>query len=486
MLSIREQEASGLTLKKQRKAESDSRKNVCQAYGCNAHTISYKVNKALICGISAVLSVLFLGGCNISDFGGESMLRPPMTMGSEAAIEQLIADTTHNKYILKYPKNGNNRSAITMADLNADEKNEAIAFCKENDETTKIHMLIMYEGDGQWKLANDYTIEASDVDCVDFADVNGDKNFEILAGFSTFTPNLSKLSCYSYSDGTTAEITSGELYSSFYCGDFNSDGDDEVITLLLFNTENEASASMIDYDSEKNTLYTKASVGMDSNIVRYRNVAVTKYGKVNALVVDGAFADEQLNTQIIYYNTEMSLLRNPLFKEKKQSFTQRSLNIISTDIDNDSTLEIPAASKMPAPADTEEEYKTNRVDWYSFDEENESTQIKISMIADYDLDFSFVLPEIWQDNAVTALYGEDKNTIYFYEWSKNSLGQKLFEIKAFEVADWDIGKGIDDYVLISKNEKHAFAFKKENADNKYNLGDDEIKTAFSALADSAV
>ncbi|HBM97909.1 MAG TPA: hypothetical protein DD413_00645 [Ruminococcus sp.] len=444
------------------------------------------LKRALAGGFSAILSVLFLGGCNITDLGGESMLRPPMAMGSEAAIEQLIADSTHNKYILKYPKNGNNRSAITMADLNADKKNEAIAFCRENDETTKIHMLIMYEGDGQWQLANDYTIEASDVDSVDFADINADNNLEILVGFSTFTPNVSKLSCYSYSDGTTSEITSGELYSSFYCGDFNSDGDDEVITLLLFNTENEAAASMIDYDSEKNTLYSKATVAMDPNVVRYRNVVVTKFGNVNALVVDGAFADEQLNTQIIYYNTEMSLLRNPLFKEKKQSFTQRSLNIISTDIDNDSEIEIPAASKMPAPKDTPGENLTDRVDWYSFDEENESTQIKLSMIVDYDLDFSFTLPEIWQDNAVTALYGEDKNIIEFYEWSKNSLGQKLFEIKAFEVADWDIGKGIDDYVLISKNEKYAFAFKKENADNKYNLGDDDIKTAFSALADSAV
>lgn len=456
------------------------------ASGCNVQAYSNKVKKAFTGGIAVVLSVFLLSGCNITELGGDSMLRPPMAMGSEAAIEQLIANTTNNKYILKYPKSGNNRSAITMADLNADEKNEAIVFCRENDEPTFIHMLIMYESDGQWRLANDYTIEASDVDCVDFADISGNGNLEILAGFSTFTPNVSKLSCYSYSDGTTSEITSGELYSSIYCSDFNSDGDDEVIALLLFNTENEASASMLDYSSEKNTLYSKASVAMDPNIVRYRNVAVTKFGKINALVVDGAFADEQLNTQIIYYNTEMSLLRNPLYKEKESSFTQRSLNINSTDIDNDSVLEIPSTSKMPAPKDTENENKTNRVDWYSFDEENESTQIKLSMIADYDLDFSFTIPDIWKGNAVTALYGENKNVIEFYEWSKNSLGQKLFEIKAFDIADWDIGKGIDDYVLISKNEKRAFAFKKDNDDNKLNLQDDDIKTAFSALADSAV
>lgn len=443
--------------------------------------------KKVFAGIfSAVLSVSLLGGCDITDLGGDNLLRPPMAMGSEAAIEQLIADSTNNKYILKYPKSGNNRSAITMADLNSDGSNEAIAFCRENDETTKIHMLVMYESGDEWKLANDYTVEASDVDCVDTADINGDGRPEILAGYSTFTPNVSRLSCYTYSDGTTSEISSGELYSSFYCADFNSDGDDEIIALLLFNTENEASAIMLDYNSEKNTLYTKARVAMDPNIVRYRNVAVTTFGDVNALVVDGAFSDEQLNTQIIYYSTGMSLLRNPLFKEKERNLTQRSLSIISTDIDNDSEIEIPSSGIMPAPKDTEVEKITTRVDWYSFDEENESTNLKLSMIADYDLDFSFTIPDIWNGNSVTALYGEDKNIIEFYEWNKNTLGQKLFEIKAFDVADWDIGKGIDDYVLISKNEKYSFAFKKENEDNKLNLSDDDIKTAFSTLTDSAV
>lgn len=444
------------------------------------------LKRAVTGGIAAVLSVFMLGGCNITELGGDSMLRPPMTMGSEAAIEQLIADSTHNKYILKYPKSGNNRSAITMADLNADSKNEAIAFCRENDETTKVHMLVMYESNGQWQLANDYSVEASDVDCVDVADINGDGNLEILAGYSTFTPNVNRLFCCSYSGGTTFEISADELYSSFYCGDFNLDGDDEVITLLLFNTENEAKASMLDYNSEKNTLYSKATVPMDPNVVRYRNVTVTQFGNTNALVVDGAFSDEQLNTQIIYYNTELSLLRNPLYKEKESSFTQRSLSIISTDIDNDGTLEIPSSGKMPAPKETPAENITDRVDWYSFDEENESTQKKLSMIADYDLDFSFTIPDIWGGDAVTALYGEDKNIIEFYEWTKNSLGQKLFEIKAFEITDWDIGKDIDDYVLISKNEKHAFAFKKDDSDSKLNLSDDDIKTAFSTLADSAI
>ena len=85
--------------------------------------------KAAVCAVILSASFLtFASGCNISDFGTENLLRPPTSMGDEAEIEQLISDTAKNNYILKYPKSGNYRSAITMTDLNGDGMDEAVAF----------------------------------------------------------------------------------------------------------------------------------------------------------------------------------------------------------------------------------------------------------------------------------------------------------------------------------------------------------------------
>lgn len=444
--------------------------------------------KAVISAVLiGILSVAALGGCDIPDIGTDNLLRPPKTMGDEAEIEQLIADTAKNNYTLKYPKNGNNRSAIIMYDLDGDKTDEAIAFYRSGDDITHIHMLVMFSEGDEWKLSSDNITETTDIDCVDFADINGNSTYEILVGYSTFTTNVNLLSCYSYSDGKTSEIYSRQSYSQFCCGDFNSDGDDEIIILLLYTTENEASASMLDYNEEQNALYEKATVPMDPNVVKYKSVAVSDFdSNTKGIVVDGSFASEELNTQIIYYNKELSLLRNPLHKEKTKSFTQRSSPVISTDADNDSMLEIPSVSKLPHSKSEAAETVADKIDWYSFSPENEITTLKCSMIANYNFSYTIKIPESWISNAVTAIYDNDNNSTEFYEWEKDELGSKLFEIKVFDVSEWDIGKSSDEYTLISRDERYAYTFKNNNTDSQYSLTDDEIKTAFSHFNEAVV
>ncbi len=441
--------------------------------------------------LSAVtLGAIFIssaGGCNITDFSSDNLLRPPKTMGDEAEIEQLIADTAKDEYTLKYPKSGNYRSAIIMSDLDGDKTDEAVAFYRERDDVTRIHMLVMYSADGEWKLSSNSVTETTDIDSVDFADVGGSKTLEILVGYTTYTPNINKLSCYTYSNGTTEEIQAGQNYSGFYCGDFNSDGKNEVMTLSLYTTENEAGATMLDYNEDKKALYAKASVPMDPNVVRFKNVAISNIGEnTKGIIIDGAFASDELNTQIIYYNKELLLLRNPLFKDKKKNFTQRSCSVISADIDNDSVIEIPSVSKLPHSKNESEETVADKITWNTFLMQNESTEVKCSMIANYNFGYTIKMPENWLSDTVTALYSTQDNSTVFYEWKKTTLGSKLFEIKVFDVEDWDKGKNTDEYTLIYKDNRYAYTFINLNTDSQYSLTDDEIKTAFSILTETVV
>lgn len=192
-----------------------------------------KIKKGITALLLCSAVALFSGGCSVTDFSADNLLRPPKAMGDEAEIEQLISKTANENYTLKYPKSGSYRSAIIMTDLNGDENNEAIAFYRSGDDTTQIHMLVMYSDKDEWKLSSDNITEAADVDSVDFADIDGSGTLEIFAGFTTYTPNINRLSCYSYKDGKTSEIQSGHSYSSFYTGDFDNDGYSEIMTLLL-------------------------------------------------------------------------------------------------------------------------------------------------------------------------------------------------------------------------------------------------------------
>lgn len=446
-----------------------------------------KIKNVLSAFLIAALLAVSAGGCDITDVGSDSLLRPPKTMGDEAEIEQLISNTAKSSYTLKYPKSGSNRSAIIMSDLDGDEVEEAIAFYREGEDVARIHMLVMYSDENEWKLSSDFITETTDIDCVDFADVSGSDTLEILVGYSTYTQNINLLSCYSYSDGKTEEIKAGQKYSAFYCGDFNSDEKDEIMTLSLFTSENEASASMLEYDENKNSLYSKAVVAMDPNVIKFRNVVSSDIGSgTQGIFVDGEFATGEINTQIIYYNKELSLLRNPLFKEKTKNFTQRNCNVICADIDNDLSVDFPSVQKLPYSGKESAETIADKITWNSFSAENESFVPECSMIANYSFGFTIKMPDSWLENTVTAINSTKDNSTAFYEWKKSALGDRLFEIKVFDTAEWEKGRDNDDYTLIYKDNRYAYAFINSDTDSQYALSDDEIKKSFAILTETSV
>ena len=120
-----------------------------------------------------------------------------------------------------------------MKDLDNDGTDEAIAFYRTPNETkAEVHMLVMYCANDEWKLSENCALDATDVDCVDFADVTGSGTLEILSGYTTYNSSINNLACHSYSNGKTNRLTVESSYSSFYCSDFDSDGVNEVISAL--------------------------------------------------------------------------------------------------------------------------------------------------------------------------------------------------------------------------------------------------------------
>ncbi len=427
--------------------------------------------------------IFLLGGCNVADMSFEDSLRPPKTMGDEAEIEKLISETIGGKYMLKYPKSGSYRSAIIMNDLNGDGVDEAVAFFKGNDETAGVHMLVMYDIDGEWKISDDFITETTDVDSVDFADINETDGLEIIVGYTTYTPNVSFLSCYTYSDGSTDTITSGQNYSSFYCANLDNSGKSEILTLSLFNADTEAKASMLEYDSQNKRLYVKSSAPMDPNVVKYKSIGLTDLeGSAKAVVVDGSFATEELVTQVIYYSHSLAVLRNPLYREKQKNPTMRTGSVLSADFDGDSKLEIPMVEKLPYHGTDMMRNVADKITWCSFNPQNESLSVKTIVAANYKSGFYVKKSDKWAEKAYTAVNTD--NSMKLYEWNQTELGEELFEIKAFGVTAWDQGK-IDGYTLIYRDNRYAYAFNNPAGQSPLKLTDDEIKTAFTAAGQTS-
>lgn len=442
--------------------------------------------KKLISALVLGSMLVGLSGCNITDFSAENLLRPPKAVGDEAEIEQLIAKTADSGYTLKYPKNGKFRSAIIMTDLDGNDSNEAVAFFRNSAETSSVHMLVMYSKDNSWEIASDNIFETTDIDSVDFADLTGNGKAEIIVNSTTYTPNVGKLSCYSYSEGKTNEVGSGQSCSSFVTGDFDNDGTSEIMSLVLYTTENEALASMLDYNEDSKSLYAKAMANMDPNVVKYKNIAVTKLDNdITGIVVDGTSANEVTNTQVIFYSRDLAILRNPLFKEKAKNITQRSSQVICSDIDKDGKLEIPVTLDLPKQSGDSKNIYADKIIWNSFDTSKEALVAKQAVIINYDYMFMMNYADKWSENKVTAITDLESETTSFYAWNGTKLDTELFEIKVFPISEWESGKS-DDFTLITKDDKYAYTFNNINPDTQISLSDDEIKTGFSTLDQSGI
>lgn len=446
-----------------------------------------KLNIKAIAALCLAICFL-LGGCHFSGIGENDMLRPPRTTGDEAEIENLISKTAPSGYTLKYPKSGNHRSAIVTADLDGDDVDEAVAFFREKDSVTGVHMLIMYKEDGTWKISSDFETETADVDCIEFTNLDGKGSQEIVVGYATLTPNVNFLTCYRYDRGSTTTIQTGSSnYSAFYCGNLDSSGKSKVITLTIFSPENEARATMLEYDDEKETVFTKSSVSMDPNVIKFKNVAFSDLSEnIKGVVVDGAYTSGETTTQVIYFNKQLDVLRNPLNSEKSGNPTKRSSTVISADTDNDMYIEIPTVKSLPEVKEQEKSVAADCVTWNTFDTNTEKLSPKKKVAVNYGFGYSIKLNEKWKQDSFTALNSDNGKLMTFYKLDKGKLGSKLFEIKVIEISDWDQAKSDENDALIYKDTRYAYTFNNIETKGDFAQTDDQIKTAFSVLNEVAV
>lgn len=394
-----------------------------------------------------ITSAVLLSGCSIN-LSGADLIHPPKTTGNEAEIQKLIEDNAESDYTLKYPQNGDFRSAVITEDLNYDENDEAIAFYNTVDgENSFTHMLVMNNQEGVWQVSFDYQTEYSDVDCVQFTDYDSDGILEILVGFVTYSANVNELAVFDYDAerNTGHLVESGKKYTSFSTGDYDGDNANEIMLLTLSTSETKALATLIDY--EDNSLYPLTSCNLNPNVTKFEKVQTALVAEgIYAVIVDG-FLSDSYNTQVIAYDTSKLILKNLNANNENSRFVK------SVDFDGDSLTEIPVLYSSPVDKTTDVATASPMILWYGFDKDKFILTPKTRCIINFEYDFYFEVP---QDivNSTMAVVSKDNKTINIYKLkSKNS---KL--ALSFRVVDENDDDKVAKYSVIKSNSKYDYTY----------------------------
>lgn len=430
--------------------------------------------KKVIVLLLAICICVVSCGCAFID-NTDEMVSPPELTGEMSPIADAFYSVAGTNCDLKYPTDGNHRSAIILEDINGDGVFEAFAFYSTSgDEMTTMHINVICQQKGKWVSVADQTIVATGVEMVDFCDLNDDGIEEIIVGWDVNGSSEKQLSVFAFDENSLTQVLL-QGYTSFLCCDLDDNGSYEVFVHLLNAAEKSNKAMIYNYN-EKGMAQT-AGCMMDSSVK-------SASAPVQSVLSNGQkaiYIDEIKGvgsvTEVLYISK--GELVNPLLDSEnslENISTYRAASIQIGDINSDGILEIPVASELPnAISDGEKLYYTN---WCSFNGEKLSVKL-VTVVNTVDGYYLTVPNSMVGYLAVLKDIENHERKFYHYDSKNAILGKLLFTITAIDVDDW-ASKDFDhgNKTELSRNEEFVFVVELGDGAGAFAITEEFVNNTF--------
>ncbi len=429
--------------------------------------------KRVLCLVLICLMALGFCGCDTYTADTDELLAPPRLSGEMYPIRQALDKVAGNNYTLKYPSEGDRRSAVMLEDLDADATFEAFAFYSTvEDEQSKMHINVIRSQDGEWKSVAEQSIVAGGVERVEFADLDGDGKKEILVGWEIYGTSDLKLAVYSL-DGNVLSQRMLQQYTSFVCCDLDENGVEEIFIQHLDTTQS-INRAMLFVIGDEGVLQT-AGCNMDSTVKTAHPPVVSELSSGQSAIYIDEVKGAGSITEVLFL--EKGELKNPLLVGEgvaENTATLRPLGILSEDINGDGIIDIPIASDLPNADRTSNErlYYTN---WSNFN--GETLTLKSVTIVNQLDGYRFTVPSGWVGRI--AVYKDtDKRirTVFAYDNDEVNTALRLAQVCAVDEADED---SYEDWIKLGERDDTVFFGKVTEGDDPRCIPVEELKGIFN-------
>lgn len=390
--------------------------------------------------------VCALCGCTPTLTGVDNLMRPPKLSGENTGIEEAFSRATANRSIkMKTPTTGEYRSAYVLKDIDGDAEEEVITFYCNADDETAVYMHILDRVEERWETVADIKGKGSEVDKIDFCDMNGDGVSEIVVCWSLFESSGSKVmtvytAAFGKNTGTVRELAS-EPFSQMVHIDMNADENDDILLVLLTseNGKNRTVAKLLMMDSDFG-IYCPGSVELIPalRVSSLQSQKADRADNLQALV----YADCVLNettavTEIIYWDAQASRLCAPLTADNASDTpkTARAVHLSVADIEKDGRLDIPTAKPLEnaVTVNSSDEQPLELTTWLQFD--GESLQVKTQGLMINSSSYMFRLSEAEAENMAIVNNIPDRTCTFYARSADGARGQALFQLVVFPATE---------------------------------------------------
>ena len=390
--------------------------------------------KSLASAAVAAAASILLGGCTGPSFTVDGLLNAPKLTEEQGEIHEALTAAVGSGVTLKYPRNGENRSAFVIANIDNEPGEEALVFYEYNaggnsDDGIRLNLLDK-DSDGKWHSVKELAGAGTEVDRVIISQMGEKDRYTVLVGYQSVTGSDCNLEIYSYYDNDFKRLRK-DTYSVMDTLDINYDGYREIVTIQRqVNTDTgavSAKASLLDMDGDD--IVKTEGIDMCSNVESYVNTCSGLLNKEHeAIFIDGMTAEGNLQTEIVYYR--YSSLQNPmqLSQQKLLPLCTRPAGYYSTDVDGDGIVEIPSTKPMTGYEDAIIDEMLYMTTWNIYED---FFDLKEKYHGYYSISngYFFAFPNRW-NSEVTVKREPDSSDLVFYKYDGdiNSSGKEIMRI----------------------------------------------------------
>lgn len=384
-----------------------------------------KLKTKTLCVALTACSCLMMTGCELGvAVGIDGLVGSPKLTDEQTRIHKTLEDSVGKDITLKYPKNGFNRSAYLVADIDTEPTDEALVFYEHNNTSagdSGVRVNIMDKNqNGEWTSVFDLAGKGTDVDKANISTLGNDKIKNVIIGYSSLTMDGKLLQISQYDGQNFSASVYEDTYSDMEIFDIDKDGYKEVVTIYNNITSQTANASVI--QSVDGSIQKTSSVNMASDTVSFAKTTVgLADDETPAVFVDCMKSTGELTTEIITY--KYNRLQNPLLQipDKLLLKTTRPSGYYSQDINDDGIIEIPVTELMPGHDSLPEEERVYMTSWLNY---KDYYKLEKNFKGYYSISdgYQFVFPKRWQQDMVTVKLDTATSEAVFYKYEGDISG----------------------------------------------------------------
>lgn len=391
--------------------------------------------------LTAVL-LLSLTGCSFINLDMEAQLRSPYAAGEQTAIQEALekyiyeqhtedlTDDTAVSYILKYPKMGEYRSAFIMKDITGDGKEDALAFYAMQPEGANTHIALLCKKDGVWQCVDDIEGLATEIERIQFGDLDGNGRPELFAGFAMYNTRDRRLMLYTWSGDHFVERYS-DTYTNMIVGSVCENGKDDLLLFRLNSAEEKTTVRLLSMVDD-GTIAEQGNASLDGHILRFGDYTITSIDSDVRGIYQDCIKDSYTTiTELIVWDGEQ--LTAPLYDpaENITTLSARESMLPSMDIDNDGEIEWPQSFRMTGDELTKtEDMVLWQNDWYTWDQQTMAPVKKMTNIVNVTDGYYLIVPDEW-NGTITAQYDKDTRCMSVSRVVNGVVEGELFNIVAY-------------------------------------------------------